>query len=148
MSVSVFDAAKRVCELGHWGVTNLKLQKILYLAQMVHLGRYGRRLVDETFEAWDYGPVSSKLYHRAKVFGSGPVGNLFHGSGPIADRQSEELLVEACTNLLGKSPSELVAMTHAPNGAWAKNYQPDLLGIPIPDCDILDEYRDRMNARR
>jgi uncharacterized phage-associated protein len=148
MAVHVFDAAKRVCELGDWDVTNLKLQKILYLAQMVHLGRYSRRLLDETFEAWDYGPVSSRLYHKAKVFGAGAVGNLFHGSGPILDKQSDDLLVEACTNLLRKSPGELVAMTHDPKGAWAKNYRPDRLGIPIPDVDIVQEYRERVNARQ
>lgn len=148
MAVHVFDAAKRVCELGSWDVTNLKLQKILYLAQMVHLGRYEQRLIDETFEAWDYGPVSSKLYHRAKVFGSGPVGNLFHGSGPILDKRADDLIVEACKNLLPKSPSELVAMTHDPNGAWARNYRPDRLAIPISDNDIIDEYRSRVNAKR
>lgn len=146
--IDVFQAAKKVCELGGWEVTNLKLQKILYLAQMVNLGRYGRRLVDETFEAWDYGPVSPRLYHKTKVFGAGPVGNVFHGAAPIADQSDDALLMEACQSLLRKTPSELVAMTHVQKGAWSKNYRPLTPRCPIPDQDIIQEYRDRMNGGR
>ncbi|WP_410207286.1 Panacea domain-containing protein [Bradyrhizobium japonicum] len=57
MSIASSSAARHICARGNWGVTNLALQKILYMAQMVHLGRTGQRLVDAEFQAWDYGPV-------------------------------------------------------------------------------------------
>ena len=56
MSIPAYSAARYICARGDWRVTNLALQKILYLAHMVHLGRTGRALIDGEFEAWDYGP--------------------------------------------------------------------------------------------
>lgn len=49
------------------GVTNLKLQKLLYFAQAVHLGVYGCELFDEEIEAWKFGPVIPSIYKKYKV---------------------------------------------------------------------------------
>mgnify|MGYP006283548483 CR=1 FL=1 len=77
MTVSVLSAAKRLAARSGWTLSNLELQKILYLAHMVHLGRTdGAPLVHGLFEAWDYGPVHPDLYHRVKIFGSSPVKNI------------------------------------------------------------------------
>lgn len=57
MTITPFEAAKKICELSNWTLCNLKLQKLLYLCQLVHLGRHSIPLMDEIFEAWDYGPV-------------------------------------------------------------------------------------------
>ena len=140
MSIPANSAARYVCARGDWGVTNLALQKILYLAQMVHLGRTGERLVDGEFEAWDYGPVNPDLYRTVRIFGDKPIQNVFFGAPRIFGTPEEETLREACEHLLGKSPSELVAMTHQQNGAWAKNYVPGVRSIVIPDTDIVAEY--------
>jgi uncharacterized phage-associated protein len=42
MSIPAYSAARYICARGDWRVTNLALQKILYLAHMVHLGRTGQ----------------------------------------------------------------------------------------------------------
>ena len=55
------------------GITNLKLQKILYFAQANYLANFGRPLFDDDIEAWQYGPVVSGIYHAFKHFGSGPI---------------------------------------------------------------------------
>ena len=49
MSVSALSAAKTFCELRDWKISNLELQKLLYIAQMLHLGRYGTPLISERF---------------------------------------------------------------------------------------------------
>ena len=85
MSISVSAAAKRLCERSGWSLTNLKLQKLLYISHMFHLGKTGEPLVNGHFEAWDYGPVSPFLYHKVKVFGSSPVENIFHSTPDIGD---------------------------------------------------------------
>jgi len=140
MSIPAYSAARYVCANGNWGVTNLALQKILYLAHMVHLGRTGQRLIDDEFEAWDYGPVNPKLYRDVKMFGDKPIQNVFFGAPKIFGTPEEETLRDACEHLLTKSPGELVAMTHRQNGAWAKNYVPGIRSIVIPDADIIAEY--------
>lgn len=149
MTVPVLSAAKRLAECSGWSLSNLELQKLLYLAHMFHLGRTnGQPLVSGHFEAWDYGPVHPKLYHRVKVFGSDPVGNVFHGEPDIDDASAVELLDDAVAKLSHLSPGRLVAITHRPNGAWEQNYRPGARGIIIPNQDILDEFRDREDAFR
>ncbi|TAK48525.1 MAG: DUF4065 domain-containing protein [Xanthobacteraceae bacterium] len=147
MAVPAFAAARRVCERGEWRVTNLSLQKILYLAQMVHMGtNNGSPLIDGHFEAWDYGPVEPNVYHKVKFFGDQPINDIFFSSLSITGTPEASTIDRACDYLLTKSPGELVAMTHWNQGAWAKNYKPGVMGIVIPDRDIIAEYFARTSA--
>jgi uncharacterized phage-associated protein len=144
-AISVFDAARHICEFGGWKISNLGLQKILYLSQMAYMGETGgHRLADTDFEAWDYGPVAPELYQSVKIFGAKPISNIFFTAKPVADGGRLRALNAACKYLVGKKPSELVAITHWDQGAWAKNYVPGVRGVPIPDGDIVDEYRKRL----
>lgn len=52
-------------------ITNLKLQKLLYYAQGLGVGRYSCRLINDDFYAWEHGPVVKDVYHHYKNYGSG-----------------------------------------------------------------------------
>lgn len=54
-------------------LSNLKLQKLVYYAQGLHLALEGTSLFDEDIEAWEYGPVVPRLYHTYKRHGSGAI---------------------------------------------------------------------------
>lgn len=148
MTISTFQAALKICELGGWQVTNLQLQKILYLASMMYMGKNGGEpLIKDHFEAWDYGPVVPALYHEVKMYGASPIRTGFFGVEPIDDECKEaKELVDACTYLLSKPPRTLVSMTHRPGGAWAKRYKPGDLNIVIPNSEIEQEYHDIESA--
>ena len=142
MTLSALSAAKTLCELKGWTVSNLELQKILYLAHMFFLGRENAPLIHEHFEAWDYGPVIPKLYHHAKGFGDRPVRNVFHWVSAAHPGTPEyEILREAAESTAHISPGRLVAITHADGGAWANTYRPGVRGLTIPNQAILDEYQ-------
>ena len=66
---NVFAVAKKFCEARSWQISNLTLQKMLYIAQVIYLGTFDSRLFKAEFEAWDYGPVIPEVYHRFKIFG-------------------------------------------------------------------------------
>ena len=141
MSVNVLSAARFSCEFSGCSISNLHLQKLLYIAHMFHLGlKEGVPLIDESFEAWDYGPVQPILYHKAKVFDAGPVGNIFRSYPKIQDGPEKETLESVLRSLKGISGAKLVAMTHNEKGAWAKNYHRGIFGIIIPNEDIIEEY--------
>ena len=53
--------------------SNLKLQKLLYYAQCVHLAAFGTPLYEEELSAWNYGPVVESVYQDYKIFGDGPI---------------------------------------------------------------------------
>lgn len=146
MSVSVFAAARRLCERSGWSISNLEVQKLLYIAHMLHLGRHNKPLVPGHFEAWDYGPVHPKLYHHVKVFGSSPVKDVFHAFPSEIDSAASRDIDETIDLLAGAPPGKLVAITHREDGAWAKHYIPGMRNIIIPNEDILEEYADRIRG--
>lgn len=146
MTISVFDAAKRLCEKSGWSLTNLELQKLIYLAHMFHLGHHKEPLIKEHFEAWDYGPVQPALYHHIKVYGSSKVKSMFHLGNQIDDDGTEaKILDKVCAQLSSKPARWLVAVTHWQEGAWAKHYNSKSLGKIIPNDDVMKEYIDREN---
>jgi len=54
-------------------VSNLKLQKLVYYAQGLHLALYDEPLFPESIEAWQYGSVVPVLYHAYKEYGAGAI---------------------------------------------------------------------------
>jgi uncharacterized phage-associated protein len=146
MTVDVLAAAKHMAKRSGWTLSNLQLQKLIYLAHMFHLGRAGEPLVHGSFEAWDYGPVHTQLYHVAKVFGSGPVQDVFGYVEDIAGQPEAAILDEAYTALGRTRPGQLVNATHKPGGAWDRNYVPGSRRTVIPNEDILAEYRGMDNG--
>lgn len=52
------------------GITNLKMQKLLYYAQGIGAARFNCKLIPEDFEAWAHGPVVPSVYHNYKTSGS------------------------------------------------------------------------------
>lgn len=145
MAARVDSVAKYICAKSGWTVSNLQLQKLLYLAQMVHMGRNGgRRLFDGTFQAWDYGPVEPNVYHKLKRYGSSPVGDAFFDALSFEETDPRrKVMDDVCGRFLKFSPGELVDITHWPSGAWAKVYVPKAKSIVIPDAAIAEEYNER-----
>jgi len=147
MAIQSLVAAKKVCELRNWNATNLEVNKILYFASMVFLGRNGvdNPLVMDHFEAWDYGPVLPIVYHKAKAFRNGPIEDAVFRSLPELESGNEaDIIAETVSALSDKSAGDLVAITHWEHGAWAKHYSPGAKGIMIPNSDIFQEYRTRV----
>ena len=146
MTARIDSVCRAICENGQWRVSNLQIQKILYLVQMVHMGRnHGKSLFSGAFEAWDYGPVEPDVYRRVRMFGAGPIQNVFFNALAFrVDDVRKALIDEVCVDLLRKKPGELVEITHWEKGAWATHYEPGTKGIKIPDSDIFKEYTDRI----
>ena len=142
--VTSLSAAREMCARSGWSISNLELQKLLYLAQMVYMGEHGgQRLFNGRFEAWELGPVLPDVYRRARVYVADPVQDVFFGAPRVADPERLRTIHAAFDQLSSRSPSELVNITHWSGGAWAKRYQPGVRGIVIPDDDILAEARAR-----
>lgn len=147
MTISTKAAARKICELGGWNVTNLQLNKILYLANMVFMGNnQGEPLISGNFEAWDYGPVNTEIYHEAKKYGSKPIRMGFFTNENITGTPEEAELARACAALLSKTSGQLVGFTHRKGGAWARNYRPNTRGLIIPNHHIYQEAMELKNA--
>jgi Uncharacterized phage-associated protein len=73
-------------------LSNLKLQKLIYYAQGLHLAIYGKPLFANIIEAWNYGPVIPILYHKYKEYGYGGIPSLENFDPSIIDNETLDFL--------------------------------------------------------
>ncbi|MFH1620548.1 MAG: type II toxin-antitoxin system antitoxin SocA domain-containing protein [Patescibacteria group bacterium] len=92
------------------GLTNLKLQKLLYFAQAVSLSLKDQPLFNDKIEAWKFGPVIPVVYHALKEFENAPV-KITSATQEISPEVAS--LLENVWSVYGKfSAHELVNITH------------------------------------
>ena len=109
-------------------ITNLALQKLLYLAHAHFYVRFKKPLITGYFEAWKFGPVMPSLYRELKRFGRKPIDqefedvDLFSGKveklPDIDDPEVLDLLSDVCFHYKKFSAGKLVDVTHADEGPW------------------------------
>jgi uncharacterized phage-associated protein len=109
-------------------LSNLKLQKLLYLAHGYLLVAHGRPLVKDGFEAWAYGPVSRTAYHAFKQFDDLPITNRARRFDPVKGSYEDigvdvdeiaVFAIEEVVRVFGGWPEfELVEFTHQPGSPW------------------------------
>jgi len=93
-------------------MTNMKVQKLLYYSQSLHLALYDEPLFDEEIQAWRYGPVCPPAYRFYSEFEAAQL--------PIPDKEfllqisddKEELLEEIWEYFGGYHAYLLSDMTH------------------------------------
>ena len=143
MSVDVFVAAKTLGECCGWHISNLTMQKLLYLANLDYMGKNGERLIASPFEAWDYGPVQSSLYYKLRRFGARDVHDVFFNEECLTpdDDEKEFDVLNRMSKLRHVKPGVLVRFTHSDGGGWAKVYEPGVRSRTIPDQSIMEEYK-------
>jgi uncharacterized phage-associated protein len=122
-------------------LTNLKLQKLIYIANGWHLSYFDEVLFDEQIEAWTYGPVVPSIYHLYKQYGSfgiNDVGCMHWFSASI--NSLLETVWEAYANI---SAVKLVAMTHRPGTPWSETFKEGSgKGDVIPTDLIRKHFRE------
>ncbi len=70
---NVLDVCRYVINYSNdkdYGISNLKLQKVLYFVQAYFLISTPEQCFKERIEAWDFGPVVPEAYREYKQFGS------------------------------------------------------------------------------
>jgi len=137
--MSVFAAAGTLGDLSEWRLTNLEMQKTLYVAQMIHLGRTKQPLFAECFEAWEYGPVVPALYHVVKQAGRDPICPFT--TDRLSPGTSEcHALFDAFAMTRHLTPGQLISYTHRPGGAWEQYFVPFGRSRVIPNTSIQTEF--------
>lgn len=113
MIITAFDTAKQLLYDGlicnYDDITNLKLQKLIYFANLTYLSITGKPLFSDNVKAWKLGPVVGVVYHEYKTFGNRPIQeNIICSSNNILLEVSKFVM-----EVFGrKSATELVNITH------------------------------------
>ncbi|WP_370931923.1 Panacea domain-containing protein [Bartonella sp. DGB1] len=121
--VSASEVANFFIRAGNYKYTNLKIQKLVYLAHLLYLSETCLPLVREDFEAWMYGAVVPKLYRQLIPYGAGCISEQIEQKG-CELTQNQECFLSNINKVFGKATSaKLVEITHSKSGAWAQVYQ-------------------------
>ncbi|MCL2226263.1 MAG: DUF4065 domain-containing protein [Oscillospiraceae bacterium] len=103
------------------GMTNMRLNKLLYFAQGHYFARTGTPLFNDDFEAWEYGPVVSSIYQQFKNYGRKPIADIDADySNETFNSDELEVLLDVAMKYGKYSTSELVNMTHRNDSPWAE----------------------------
>jgi uncharacterized phage-associated protein len=136
----IFLASQENQEKEREGITNLKLQKILYFAQVYYLAKLGKPLFVENLEAWDYGAVVPEIYRKFKRYKNEPI-ILVEDKSTVAE-EDKETLKKVWDAFGGYSASRLVDIVHA-HAPWKEaSASEDKI---IPHKAIKDYYGPLLN---
>lgn len=122
------------------GITNLKLQKILYFAQAYYLAKFNKPLFNNTIEAWEYGPVIPDIYRRFKNYGGKPI--ISKRDNSTLSEKDKEILKEIWETFGGYSASRLVDISHA-HAPWRDAYASE--DKIISNKSLSEYYRPLLN---
>jgi uncharacterized phage-associated protein len=119
-------------------LTNMKLQKLVYLAHGYHLGFLGedRPLIRDEVRAWKWGPVIVSLYERLMIYGAAPCFRARNTLGDVFPEMPKGTYERGLVQSMWEAykdftASKLSQMTHEKDSPWDKIWkiQP-YAGIP------------------
>jgi len=133
-------------------LTPMQVLKLVYIAHGWNLGLYSEPLINQSAEAWQYGPVIPSVYHEYKKFGGGAVTvcpDVEPGEFTLRQR---DLLAKVWKGYGHISGVGLSSLTHQPGTPWYVTMQRSGRGAVIPD-DLIEEhyrqlYRERAESAR
>lgn len=145
MSYKVLDVCKYVIDYSNekeYGISNLKLQKILYFIQAYFLIKQPSRCCfDDRIEAWDFGPVVPKAYREYKQFGSSDIPTIMDfeksDSNSCITGEDKNLIKTVIDKFADYSATDLVGLTHN-QSPWIDAYIPHMNREITPEA--IKEY--------
>ncbi|QDK79755.1 DUF4065 domain-containing protein [Spirosoma sp. KCTC 42546] len=122
-------------------ISNLKLQKLLYYCQGLHLAMYGKPLFSEQIFAWNYGPVVAEVYSQYKHFGAKGIDVPDEINTSVFNDEQEELMNDVY-ELFGQfSALKLMEMTHE-ESPWRTTAQ----NSEITHDKMVDYFKTLLNT--
>jgi len=135
-------------------LTQMQLQKLVYLSHGWHLAETETALSAEGFEAWQFGPVNRKLYNALSRYGSRAVSRLIRWGDdtPFMSDDGEDAIeelnasgndvIDLVWDVYGHYPAfKLSALTHKDGTPWSQTFEAGR-NNPIPDVLIREHFRE------
>lgn len=101
-------------------VTNLKLQKLLYFVQGVHLFMHEKVAFSDEIIAWQYGPVVKDVYYEYSIYGANDIIPIDKNEKIILSMRLKKLISFVLDDLLRYSDIALVKETKKEGSPWSQ----------------------------
>ncbi len=138
---SSIHIANKFLELGKLNndMTPMKLLKLVYIAHGWMLGLYGKPLISEDVEAWQYGPVIPELYREIKSYRDKPVEILSIETGTNLSNEESDIINQVFNKYSKLNGFKLSDITHTKETPWHIIWNKTPYGT-IPNDLIRDYY--------
>ena len=163
LDISSLAVANYFLSKENHNISNLKLNKLIYISFGWVAGYYEYYLFEERIEAWRFGPVVPSIYHQFKVHGKDVIKDkaikvTYDDSGEgyvdlkepeIEDsnlsedskRNLKSFLDDVYKDYQKLKPFELVKLTHGNLTPWSRTYKIDYSKREIPKYMIYEYYK-------
>ena len=125
-------------------ITHLKTQKLLYFSVGHCLAKNNRYIVEEKFQAWQFGPVLPGVYNSLKKYGEGQITELIEWEDGQCYLYKEDEVFEGIKYTINKlkdfSAWELVDLSHDDDGPWLQTVKTKGLKAEIEIDDIKQHF--------
>lgn len=139
-------------------ITQMQVQKLVYLAHGWGLAVLNKRLVEDQVQAWEFGPVIPNLYSALRKFGRSPISHplkwgddtpfSFDSDGEAFEELAPEEaeVLDLVWNTYGKYPAfKLSALTHQDGTPWSLAFEHGR-NRPIDDKTIKQHFDSLLEA--
>ena len=114
---------------------NIRINKYLFLTQVVHLAKYGEKLFSDSFRAYDNGPVVEDILHSFNKL-------IKNKEKSTISSEKKEFLDKIYMSLENASYEELIEITHE-DPEWQK-LSDNTYNAPVMNIeDNIEEYKKR-----
>ncbi len=114
---------------------NARLNKYLFLSEVVYLAKYEKRLISENFVAYDNGPVIKEIMTEYPILSS-------RNENVSIEEEIKTFLDKIYDSLINASYEELIEITHE-DPEWIR-LSKDTFNSPIMNLEKnIDEYKQR-----
>lgn len=131
-------------------LTNMQLQKLVYIAHGYSLALLEKPLIKQSVQAWRYGPVIPVLYTSLRQYGAGTVTEMINLFSQEQVSQTDRALLMVVEEAYGRfSGPQLSTMTHREGTPWHEVFDPNayFTNDPIDDELIKNHYLTLLNER-
>ena len=133
-------------------LTQMQIQKLVYISHGFNLALTNNPLIDESIQAWQYGPVISSLYEEFRGFANQPITskatittiddnfNVNNTIPKVNDEQTKKLINTVWDKYKIYSGPNLSDLTHKKGTPWSITLENDCLFSTIDNAVIQDYY--------
>lgn len=145
---AVANAFIRMAKEEGRSLTNMQVQKHVFLAQGFCLGLLSRPLYYNDTHAWQWGPVVPRLYKALQQYGSGVVGAEIAAEDELPTDSEEYRVVQGVWKAYkGYTGPQLSELTHRPGTPWSKAWETQKFSVIPQEC-IQSYYEELVAAHK
>lgn len=129
-----------VTRSGDGSVTPMQLIKLVYIAHGYMLGTHGKPLLDESVEAWQYGPVVRSVYDAVKKHRSSPVPCVDGADSDFHFSSDEKAIMDKVAAVYGKHDGiVLSSATHKQGTPWQLTWSANGKNASVSN-DLIENF--------